>query len=445
LPFKIIVNFAKNKQIAMTIAQRFKALFTGDVTIKNPLINKLDRIVSRWVGFGIPVTNISQSPEGYVKQGYMANNYVAQAVNYITRKASSVPLKLYKIQGEEKVEITSHPILDLINKPNRWQGWNEFCAQALGYKEITGNSYIYKMRYEAGPNKGKPFELNIMPAHMTEVVTGDDWQDPIKGYRITYAPDVLFLKDEVLHFRYPAYDYDLGDFYGQSPLLPLLKVVNKSNSNHLAAKAAFDNIGAAGIITDEATDEFSAITGEQAKTLEDRYNEKFGSADKKGRVLVTVGKLRWQQIGLSPVDLNMIRDQQETRRDICAAYGLSSNLFNDVEGTTFTNMKEARKAAWTDAIMPALDDFLNEFNRDIVALWGEDLILEADYSGVEELQADKAEMSAWLDRAWYIKGSEKRVIMGMDADPALDYYFIPPQLVPYQELPPLTIPDDDQA
>jgi HK97 family phage portal protein len=409
-------------------------------------VNKLTAAVSRLVGWGTPVNDIAQNARQYVKEAFMLNHFVFMVIDFITAKAARVPLKLYKKQPDGTLkEIDKHPLLDLLNKPNTWQGREEFTQQALGYKLITGNSYIYTPRLEAGDNKGKPYELNVMPAHEVEVITNTEaeWMNPIKGYQITWAPSILFNDSEVMHFRFPAYDYDLGDFYGMSPLKPLMRIVNKSNSNMLAAKTAFDNGGASGIITDEATDDVAGLTQEQALQLEKRYMDRFTGAANKGKVLVTVGKLRYHAIGLSPVDMNMITDHQETKRDICATYKLSSTLFNDYAGSTFSNMAEARKAAWTDCIQPLLDSYLEELTRHLCPAYGEGLVIKADYSGVDELQVNKKELVDWLNAAWFIKASAKQEMLGMDADPEMDKYFIPSNLVEYVDLPPITLPDDN--
>lgn len=410
-----------------------------------PIKDLMSLVTSRWIGWGMTVTDLNQDKADYVKKAYMANHFVYQTVNFITTKAARVPIRLYqKGKDSELKEIQKHPILDLLAKPNKYQGSEEFTNQVLGYKLIVGNSYIYTPKLEAGANMGKPYELQSMPAHLVEIKNGRNWMEPIGGYTIQYAPDVVFTPEEVIHMRYPAYDFDLGDFYGMSPLKPLLNVVNKSNANMLAAKSSFENGGAAGILTDEAVEEAQGLSGEQAKQLEDRWGSKFSGPTNKNKILVTVGKLKYQSIGLSPVDLNMIQDHDQTRRDIASVYGLASSLFNDVGASTRDNIMQARKAAWTDAIMPLLDGYVDELNRALTPLWSEDLILKADYSGVEELQQDKATQSEWLSKAWWLTGDEKRKIMGYESDELIGEYFVPSGLIPYEKMPPLQMPPDDQ-
>lgn len=415
-----------------------------------PAQNRLFSAYTRLFGFGMPLYNYEENPETFIKKGYQSNIFVYQCVEFITRKASVVPLKMRrKLKNGTFEEVLSHPVLDVLQRPNPFMGYGEFIQQVIGYKLLTGNSFIYANPLGIGSKSLQIVELHVMPADQTIIITGEDWGNPVRGYIVQWAPDKQneFKPSEIIHLKYPSYSYENGDYYGQSPLRAAMGVLEKANQNIDSAKAAFANQGAAGIITDEAVEESQAITQEQAEALQEGYQSKFGGANNKGKVLVTVGKLRWQQIGLSPVDLNMIADHNMSRRDICGIYHLSSNLFNDVEGTTFSNMKEARKAAWTDAIIPELNSIAQELTRVFSESYKEkDIELYYDYSAIEEMQPDRAEMATWLGAAWWIKVGKKQEMMGGQADPDMDFYMIPQGLMPYEELPPfLNTPDNDSS
>jgi HK97 family phage portal protein len=423
----------------------------SDLIIKflKPAQNRLQQAYSRLFGFGVPLYDYEQNPTEYIKKGYQSNIFVYQCVEFITRKASVVPLKMRIKKGNGTFEeVASHPILDVLKRPNPFMGYSEWVQQAIGYKLLTGNSFIYANPVGVGSKAKEIAELHVMPADQVAIITGQNWAEPIQAYILQWAPDrnLEFQPSEVIHLKYPSYTYENGDYYGQSPLRAALKILEKSNQNIDSSKAAFANQGAAGIITDEAVEEAQAINEEQAQALQEGYERKFGGANNKGKVLVTVGKLRWQQIGLSPVDLNMLQDHNVSRRDICSVYHLSSNLFNDVEGTTFSNMKEARKAAWTDAIIPELNSIAQELTRVFAAAYKlPELELYYDYSGIDELQPDRAEMINWLNTAWWVKVNRKQEMMGEEADPTMDFYMIPQGLMPYEELPPLMIPPDNDS
>ena len=111
-------------------------------------------------------------------------------------------------------------------------------------------------------------------------------------------------------------------------------------------------------------------------------------------------------------------------------YGLSSMLFNDDTNSTFNNVQEAKKSAYTDAILPNLENFLAKFNEEIIKVWNEDVMLKADYNAIEVLKKDRTTMIATLNNAWYIPTSQKQKMVGVEADEVLDEYYLPMNLIP---------------
>jgi HK97 family phage portal protein len=148
------------------------------------------------------------------------------------------------------------------------------------------------------------------------------------------------------------------------------------------------------------------------------------------RCLVTTAKFKYQQLGLSPVDLNIIESQKMDLRDICNVYGISSELLNDPDNKTNSNKAESRKALYYERIIPELDSFRDELNRWIVPAYGANYYIDYDLSAIPALQDDMEKVTTQLSNAWWITGNEKRAVQGYDHDPLLDRYFIPSNLIP---------------
>jgi len=403
--------------------------------------NQLFRQLFKYYGQNTPVQP-EFNMEEYIRQGYNYNFLIYSIVSFIARKASKVEYKAYRYtKGGQKEELPEHPILESIYAPNSYQGKSEFLEQYHGFKLLTGNSYIYTPILDSGINRGKFTEMHVMPAHWVEIVSGGMF-NPVGGYRLRYGDDVKpFDVDEVLHSKYANYYYDNGEnLYGQSPIQAAWPLLQKSNSNIAAAKSSFDNKGAQGVLFDKSEVTSNGmrpqLTEEQFQKMQARWDKKIRGPKNKGRILMTAGDFGYIDLGMSPVDLALISDSQATKRDICDIFHVPSILFNDPEGTTYNNQQEVRKRAWTDAIMPECDHFADEFTRHAKNAYKSegDIWVVADYSAIEELQADKREMIEWLERAWWIKGSKKQEIMGIEPDEELDKYFIPMGLVPSDEL-----------
>ena len=55
----------------------------------------------------------------YSTEGYLKNSTGYFAVNKVADKCGEIPLKLWRKQGKEEVEVFEHPVLDLLQSPNK--------------------------------------------------------------------------------------------------------------------------------------------------------------------------------------------------------------------------------------------------------------------------------------------------------------------------------------
>lgn len=383
---------------------------------------------------------IPDNPKSYIDEGFKKNGDLYSVINYIVEKAAVVPFKLKRRTKDGFEYVDSHPLLELLKKPNKQQGGQELLSQFYGFKLTTGNSYLYAPRLEHGLNKGQTLLLRVLPAPIVEIVKGD-FTTPVKGYKLLtdIGSEQSFAEDDVMHSKYWSPESDAHtSMYGMSPIKASLMTLTKSNENYKAAVETYQNAGIRGIISSDGREGW---TVEQAEKLERKWNRKYFSGKTKGKIAMTGGAVKWQNIGLSPLDMNLVNDKFASLRDFCNIYKVSSALFNDPTNKTYNNMEAARKAAYTDAIMPLVNDFVSEMNRWLVSSYGDDLVLEADYSSIPELQKDMKDLSTWLKEAFWIKGKDKQRLMGVAEDDAMDLYFIPANYMTLEHMQ--GVSDDD--
>ena len=91
-------------------------------------------------------------------------------------------------------------------------------------------------------------------------------------------------------------------------------------------------------------------------------------------------------------------------REICAAYKVAPELFGDSENKTYSNVKEARKALYQEAVIPLLGKFKNAFNEQIVPHFDDSgaIFLDYDVSGIDALSED---LNALWTRVLAAKGA----------------------------------------
>ena len=265
----------------------------------------------------------------------------------------------------------------------------------------------------------------MAPSQYMEIISGG-WMQPIKAWRIIYGNYSKQMKaEDVLHFRKANLDFEQGsEWYGQSPLKAGNLVLSKSNSGYEAQTALYQNRGAGGLISSDGQ---TQLTQEQADQLRNTYKQKYAGPSATGEPMFTGANVKWQKMVMSSQELGLDEDSVWSIRDFCNIYHVPSQLFGDPANQTYSNLKEARKAVWTDAIIPALDGFISEFNRWIVDSFGEGLMVEADYSDIPELQADLLETAQIMNIAsanGAITKNEFREALGFDRvdNPLMDEF-----------------------
>ena len=167
--------------------------------------------------------------------------------------------------------------------------------------------------------------------------------------------------------------------------------------------------------------------------MEGRIERKTGP-NRRGKPIVSNTPLQWQQIGMSPADLAIIESDKMDLRTLCSVYHVSSELFNDSANKTHANMKEAGSSAYTNAVIPALNQLKEAINQKIHrSQQYKNIYVDYDTSMISELQEDLQDMTTALTGAWWITPNERRDIMNFGADdknPLMDDYWVSPGLMP---------------
>lgn len=389
-----------------------------------------------------------------IKNAYQGNADVYSIINYISTLAANIDWTLSEIKDEKALvslkscndydhkameleakalhQIDTHPILKVLANPNPKQTRSEFIYNWCGFKLITGNAYINGVAPAIGINKGLFKELYLLPSQFVEILPGG-MREPIRQYIVRVGTFKLKFEPEVInHSKYFNPNFiDGQSLFGMSPLQSAFRNVQSSNDADIARVRAFQNQGAIGMISAGSNEEKMKMSPAELQSLSDKYQEKFGGVENFNKVLFTTALAKWDNMGLSPVDLAIMDSKIHDLRTLCNIYGIQSQLFNDPENKTFNNQKEAKKAAMTDVIMPLLNSLRDELNGWLVANYskseGRKLFLSPDWKSVSVLQEDIQKLVNWLARAWWITPNAKLQIQGMEisTDPNMDKIYIP--------------------
>lgn len=389
--------------------------------LKNLTPEQVQQALIQRLGGGLVVPD--DNVQSYIDNGYNANNVVHSAVRYITRRASQIPLYVAKKNAEGEYEyLPNHWLNELLESPNDLMSGPEFIEQSLGFYLLTGNTYVYKMMPTTREN-GNPIQLWNLPSQYIEIELSSNPISPaIKSYNLQTIGDVKFEPQNIIHLRTPNYNYDNGEWlYGLSPIKAALKTLNANNSGQTALAKLQQNLGAVGLLTKESG---PAVDNTQVRALQRYINKNLMGAENKGAIRVLSQAYKYTSLALDAQELEIIKANQMTARELYAIYGLDSKLFNDPESTAYNNMTEARKGSYTEAIIPNLEAFAASFTNNLLAK-EKGVCLKLDLSGIEVLRKDIATIVNALKDAYWIPTSEKQLMSGIDPDGVLPEYILP--------------------
>ena len=404
----------------MSIIDRFISRYIEKAVAERRKVvgEDLYQAILRYVGMNSPAYQ-PDNVEAYTASYF--NPLVYSIVSFIAQKAGTIPWFVYDIKDRDALKrykagtpemtvqkmllrrkamepLADHELMQLFNMPNPLQGWAEFIEQAVGFKLVTGNTYIHAIGPENGVNEGKVQEMWILPSQAIEILAGDK-HEPVKAYRYINDKSVTIPAKEVIHLKYWTPDYYSGSMlYGLSPIRAARKIVSKSDASTDAAMSAMQNSGMIGFVSGNEEQTGIGLTEDQAIALQERLQE-YSKASNKGKIPVTSYNLKWQQMGMSPVDLGIVESDKMDLRTLCNIYHVPSELFNDASNKTYSNTQEAARAVWVNAVIPALAQFRDSFNNYIQNRYQGSVWVDFDTSVVPELQDDIATMVAGLKEA----------------------------------------------
>jgi HK97 family phage portal protein len=387
------------------------------------LLNRIPvPIVSRRPTFGESLS--SSSTDGGDKEaqaGAMtANGTLFAIVGGISFDVSAVEWKLYRKaasgKAEDRVEVTTHPSIDLFDQPNDFMVGQEFFEVVQQHMELTGEGWPL-----VAFALGMPFELwPVYPHRMTPVPHPDDF---LAGY-VYRSPDgqkIPLGVKEVKPLRQP---HPLNLFRG-------LSAVQAISSNLASARAAsawnerfFTNSAMPGGIIEQdiaaagmADHEFEAFT--------QRWREAHQGVGNAHRVAILEAGMKWVANSYSLKDLQFVELHGVGRDVVREAYRYPISKLGTVEDVNRANGEAQEVRYARDILKPRLTRWKAWRNRSILPMFGGDWrSLEWDFADPapddKELEATllTAKATAW---STFVNG-------GVDGKAAIEALELPKQL-----------------
>jgi HK97 family phage portal protein len=355
------------------------------------------------------------------REGYTRNAIVHRAVRLIAESIGGLSFVLY----EGDAERSTHPLLDLVRRPNPRQDGAAFLDGVASHLLLAGNAYLEAVGIAGEGGAAAVRELYALRPDRMKVVPGPDgWP---QGYEYTVGGqtvrfDQAAAQPPILQL---ALFNPLDDYYGFAPLEAAASAVDLHNAAARWNKALLDNAARpSGALVYDGADGMP-LSEPQFERLKGELERQYQGTANAGRPLVLEGGLDWKPMALTPKDMDFLEAKHAAAREIALAFGVPPMLLAIPGDNTYSNYQEANRVFWRQTVLPLAGRISAALTQWLAPSFGPDLTLAPDIDRIEALNPDRAALWDRVSKAPFLTVNEKRAATGYGAVAGGDT--VPPQ------------------
>ena len=336
------------------------------------------------------------------REGYMTNAIAYRAVRLVAENVAAVTWLLF----EGEAERDSHPLLDLMARPNPRQDGAAFLDSVVAHLLLAGNAYIENVSLG-----GQVRELHVLRPDRMRVVPGaDGWPE---AYEYHVAGRTLRFAQEgapppILHL---TQFHPLDDHYGLSALEAAAVAVDTHNAAARWNKALLDNAARPCGALVYAGPDGSVLADNQFERLKRELEDQYQGARNAGRPMLLEGGLDWKPMSLSPKDMDFLDAKHNAAREIALCFGVPPMLLGIPGDNTYANYQEANRALVRATVLPLAARLGTALAQWLSPAFGAVRLL-VDTDRIEALAADRAALWERVSAAPFLTVNEKRAAVG---------------------------------
>lgn len=336
------------------------ALPVGAVTIGPPVPSRMARLQSTIGGAlrslkqmvfranAYRIFSIPGSRHDYLSEvgDGTGSSTVTAPLFWVARTFPEAPPALWQAGDEgQETKVRDHPMLRLMTRPNPFfTGVVMWMATVIDYY-TDGNAYWIKVRNELG----EVVELWWTPSWLIRPEGNES--KLITHYEYSPGTEPLGVAvEDVVHFRFGADPEDQR--LGRSPLKSVLREVFTDDEAASFTASLLRNMGVPGLILSpkQGVSIAPADAAEAKQSLMDKFR-----GDRRGEPIVMTGATDVEQFGFSPEQMLLRELRRIPEERVTAVMGVPAivaGLGAGLDRSTFSNMGEAREAAYESGIIP---------------------------------------------------------------------------------------------
>ena len=361
--------------------------------------------VVAWQGAG----RVAWSPRdtaSLARTGFAGNPVGFRCVKMIAEAAAALPLVL---QGQE-TRFATHPLLELIQRPNGAQGRAELLEALYGQLLLSGDAYVEAVCAELGA----PLEMHVLRSDRMSVVPGHDGWPVAYEYAVggrKHRFDVSQGHPAICHVKsfHPQ-----DDHYGLSAMQAAAQAVDVHNSASRWSKALLDNAARpSGAIVFKGAEGQGTLSTDQYDRLVSEMESHHQGARNAGRPMLLEGGLDWKPMGFSPSDMEFQKTKESAAREIALAFGVPPMLLGVPGDAAYANYQEANRAFYRQTVLPMAQRVTASLGHWLAGFTGEALELKPDMDQVPALSGERDAQWSRVAQADFLTEAEKRQMLGL--------------------------------
>ncbi len=312
-------------------------------------------------------------PEQFASEGYEGNTLIYRCVSIVAQAVASIPLKV--MAGDK--EAPDHPLALLLQRPNPTQDQRDF-LDPLDPRSPFASKYMYE---DGNPQHNRTWEVDS--------INGDC---------------------DMIHWRSFA---PLNRWWGMPAIKPAASDVDQhTEAGEWNRKMLANNMQPPGMLVSS-----KALDSTQVADLKAQVSERFTGSKNARKPLVLTGEFSWTAFGNDAQEMDWLNGRQMAAWNICAAYGVPTQVVPVPGGQTFANYEQARLALWEDTVIPTAQKLAGLLNRTLVPRYADaerrKLRIVLDLENIPALATRRAEKRASVEGSTIMSLNEKRLALGL--------------------------------
>lgn len=248
------------------------------------------------------------------------------AVALIAEAIGSLPLRLYRKDGDDRTTATEHPLHAVLYRaPNAHQSATEYWEWCVSSMLLTGNSYSRITR-------GWDGQVRSLDPLVTSNVTIMRKGEGIGGYEYTDRDGVRhkLLPSDVFHLRHRAGSDPL---VGVSPIEAARAVVQLAQAEAQHGQSVWDNgTRASGILSMPGR-----LKPEQRVSIAQSWQSQYAGRPNAGKVPVLDEGATFTPITLSNADSEWVASRRFSVEEVARIFKVPPVLIGDLSHSTYSN------------------------------------------------------------------------------------------------------------